>query len=419
MQKNFVTKIYFPANLKRVFAAIFLISFLFDCNAQVSGNADLYQFQNDVDARWSSPENPNGQKGQGGKVNDGAKGRPYITMHPGKSLELLNIKDQGIIRRIWITVSHEWQDPVTLRSLRIDMYWDGESKPAVSVPFGDFFGLGLCKTTVFENVFFANPEGKSFNCFIPMPFRTGARIVITNETENKNIDIYFDVDYTLSKIWDPNNLYFHAFWHRDTATTLGKDFEILPAVTGKGRFLGSNISVNGNPAYESTWFGEGEFKVYKDGDTKWPTLNGTGTEDFVGSGWGQKKFIQRSTGSTVADTSLKQWGFYRYHVLDPIFFSQDCRVSIQQLGGAWMPKAQEFQKSGVPMIPVTIEDSAEFRLIYNKENPVKLDTIVREHGWTNFYRSDDVAAVAYFYLDKPVNTLPKLQSVQLRTVKMR
>ncbi len=404
----------------RKYSSPLLVFLLSCCAVHVSAqyNSPLYHFQKGADARWSSPENPNGARGNGGKENNGAKGRPYLTMHPGNVLELLNIKGQGLIQRIWITITHERQDPETLRSLVMNMYWDGERKPAVAVPFGDFFGVGLGRKATMENVFFANPEGKSFNCFIPMPFKQGAKVTITN-SYSKDVDIYYDVDYTLTDTWDPNALYFHAYWHRDTATELSKDFEILPKITGKGRYLGANIGVNGNQGYESTWFGEGEFKLYKDGDDRWPTLNGTGTEDFIGAAWGQKEFIQQYTGCTVADMEKKQWAFYRYHIPDPIFFNYDCRVTIQQLGGSWMPQAQRFQENGVPMIPVTTGDDAEFRHVYNHDHPLKLDTTQKENGWTNFYRSDDVSAVSYFYLDKPVDNLPALQPLSVRTYGLR
>ena len=377
----------------------------------------LFRFQAGRESRWSSPENPNGEKGAGGKTNSGAKGRAYLRIDPGRSLQLLNIKDQGIIDRIWITISE--RNPSILRSLKIDMYWDGESKPAVSAPFGDFFGIGLGRTTSFENKFFASPEGRSFNCFIPMPFRSGARIEIVNESEKQGVEMYYDVDYSLTDNWNTNNLYFHGFWHRDTATALTEDFEILPPVTGKGRFLGTNVGVNANPWYNDSWWGEGEVKIYMDGDKNLPTLNGTGTEDYIGTGWGQQKFIQKYTGCTVADPELKQWAFYRYHVIDPIYFQTACKVTIQQIGGTWMAGAQRIQESGVPFIPVTTEDGPVLLSVYNKNKPFKLDSTRYKKGWANFYRSDDLSAMAYFYLDKPTNNLPPLQSLAFRILNLK
>ena len=134
----------------------------------------------------------------------------------------------------------------------------------MSVPFGDFFGVGLGRTTPFENALFANAEGRSFNCFIPMPFLKGAKITLTNESAKTLKLVFFDVDYNLVKGFDETPLYFHAKWNRDTTTALAQDYEILPAIQGKGRFIGASIGVNANPDYGKSWFGEGEVKVYLD-----------------------------------------------------------------------------------------------------------------------------------------------------------
>ena len=370
----------------------------------------------DWQTRWSSPENRNGVINNGGRENNRAKGHPYDSVPAGKSLELLNIRETGLINRIWITIDD--RSPEMLRSLRIDMYWDDEKKPAVSVPFGDFFSVGLGRTTPFQNIFFANPEGRSFNCFIPMPFKKGAKILVTNESGKAIRKIFFDVDYSLMKEWNPGFLYFHAFWHRDTTTIPGKDFDLLPAITGEGRFLGVNIGVNANPLYGKSWFGEGEVKMYLDEDADYPTLNGTGTEDYIGSAWGQGKFINTYTGCTVADDSLLQWAFYRFHVPDPVYFRKACRVSLQQMGGDMTANVERYQKNNGPLIPVTI-DTGSMILYYQDKKTIQLDSALHPRGWTNFYRSDDVSATAYFYLDKPADELPALQNVNIRTYDLR
>lgn len=378
----------------------------------------LFVFNDNLETRWSSPENLNGEKGRGGRANNGAKGHPCDSIAAGQSYTLLNIQGQGIINRIWITISD--RSPEMLRSLKLEMFWDNEAGPGVSAPFGDFFGVGLGKTIPFENALFANAEGRSFNCFIPMPFRKGAKIVVTNESTKRLFSIFFDVDYSLTRQWNKDNLYFHAYWHRDTATQLANDFEILPKINGKGRFLGSNIGVNANPRYKNSWFGEGEVKMYIDGDQELPTLVGTGTEDYIGTAWGQAKFINNFTGCTVANDSSKEWAFYRYHIPDPVYFRENIRATIQQIGGGGITSVAGFQKEEAPLIPVTITSvGGDLYTLYNKESITKLDTVTRIKGWSNFYRSDDVSAMAYFYLDKPSSNLAPIQPVALRTVHLR
>ena len=395
----------------------FTLCFLAGCNHKsvFIKEPAIYRFA-ELKPRWSSPENFNGRVGNGGKENNGAKGHPFDSIPAGKSLELLHIQEAGIIQRIWITIDN--RSPEMLRSLRIDMYWDDNSKPAVSVPFGDFFGVGLGRTATFQNVFFANPEGRSFNCFIPMPFKKGARISVTNESSKSIAKIFYDVDYNLVKSWDEDILYFHAYWHRDTATVLGKDFDLLPEIKGRGRFLGVNIGVSENPVYGKSWFGEGEVKMYLDGDTDFPTLNGTGTEDYIGSAWGQGKFTNPYMGCTIGGDSLAQWSFYRYHVPDPIYFSEACRVTIQQLGGNLTANVEKSQKNGASLIPVAIDTGTMF-LLYQNFKKIEIDTMVHPKGWVNFYRSDDVSATSYFYLDRPSSELPVIQNVFMRTCNLR
>jgi hypothetical protein len=127
-------------------------------------------------------------------------------------------------------------------------------------------------------------------------------------------------------------LYFHASWRRESPTKVGRDFEILPRVEGKGRFLGANVGVLADPK-NLGWWGEGEVKMYLDGDTEYPTLIGTGTEDYIGTGWGQKPFAGRYQGCYVSDDEAHIYSFYRYHVPDPVYFEKSARVTIQQIGG--------------------------------------------------------------------------------------
>ena len=226
--------------------------------SSISQSQDLFRMS-DEQTRWISPENPTGAKGSAGKTNQGAKGDAFVVVAPGQTFALGEIKGSGIIRRIWMSGTIP-RNAEQRRLIKLQMFWDGESKPAVDCPIGDFFGVGLGKIASFESALFANPEGRSFVSTVPMPFRKGARIQIVNEASSFAL-IWYDINYSELKKLDSNALYFHASWRREPQTTIGKDFEILPRITGKGRFLGTNIGVIGNPSYNGTWFGEGEVKV--------------------------------------------------------------------------------------------------------------------------------------------------------------
>lgn len=380
---------------------------------------NIFTYSENAETRWSSPENPGAEKGKGASANYGAKGHPYDSINGGESLVLLNVQGQGIVNRIWITIND--RSPEMLRSLKLEMYWDNETKPAVTVPLGDFFSVGLGRMAKFENAMFASPEGRSFLCHIPMPFRKGAKIVVTNESGNKLTHFFFDVNFQYLKNWDEQFMYFHAYWHRDTATTVGQDFELLPQVQGKGRFLGVNVGVNANPAYNNTWWGEGEVKMFLDGDKDLPTLAGTGTEDYIGTAWSQGWFANQYSGCLVDDWPNKQWSFYRFHIPDPVFFAQDCRITLQQIGGDFKKNVLPIQQEGkAKIIPVSIGSShAKMNLLFSRDSVVSLADPSVQDAWTNFYRSDDLSATAYFYLTTPANNLPPLQPAGIRTTQLR
>ena len=377
-----------------------------------SYSQEIYNMPVSTQTGWSSFENKGGVKGQGGKENKGAKGHPMEMLNPKESKVLLNIQGAGVIQRIWLTLNH--RSPHILRSIRFDMYWDGSTKPAVSVPLSDFFGIGLGRTTAFQNAFFSNPEGRSFNCYIPMPFRKGARIIITNESDSTET-LFYDINFVRVKEHPGNVLYFHAFWNRNNLTRLGEDFEILPKINGKGRFLGCNLGIIADSVYGKSWWGEGEVKMYVDGDTKLPTLIGTGTEDYIGTAWGQGAFSHQYQGCPIADEPNRQWTFYRYHIPDPVYFATDIRVVIQQMGGDMTASVKKIAEGGAKLIPVTVATQNDLLKLLEMNPVPKISDQNFPEGWTNFYRLDNYSATAYFYLDKPVNSLPALAIVGDRT----
>ena len=367
------------------------------CAVAAFGQESLYRMPDGVESRWASPENPKGERASGGKENAGRKGRPMVQLKAGEPLVLAEVAGtSGTVRRIWVTISD--RSPQMLRGLRIDMFWDGAKTPAVSAPFGDFFGVGLGRTASFESALFANPEGRSFNCYVPMPFRTGMKIVITNESGRDLPMLFYDVDYTVGDKHGADMLYFHAHWRRESPTTMQKDYEILPHVDGRGRYLGANLGVISNQKrYFKAWWGEGEVKVYLDGDQQLPTLNGTGTEDYIGTGWGQGSYAQRYQGCLVADQEHMRYCFYRYHVPDPVYFRKDARVTIQQIGYLGPDEMGSIYLLKQPLY---------------KAGPGRVETNGLTEGL--FEREDDWSSTAYFYLDRAEDGLPPLAAVEKR-----
>lgn len=373
--------------------------------------SSLYEMpQSHVETRWYTFENVKGEKGAAGKADFGRKGAPCTIIRPGDTLVLADIQSSGTIRRIWSAGS--LMEPDQLRGLKLEMYWDGAKTPAVQAPYGDFFMHSLGHMATFENALFSSPEGRSFNCIIPMPFKKSAKIQIKNESQ-KDAWIYYEIDTTLGDKHGDNMLYFHSYWRRENYTKLRQDMTILPKIEGKGKFIGSNIGVRLHPSLRKFWWGEGEVKVYLDGDKEFPTLCGTGTEDYIGSGYGQHLFSNTYQGNQLLIQSSEEpkipiaYGFYRLHMPDPVYFHKDIRVTIQAIGGPSRkqllqamnedPSFTEFMKVG---------DGTQFytREILERDKP--LDKLTE--------RIDDYCATAYWYMDKPESNLPPIAAFSER-----
>ena len=359
----------------------------------------LYSLPDRIETRWASPENPSGARGAGGEANAGRKGAPFVAVPAGGRVVLAEATGtSGIVRRIWMTLSD--RTPAMLRGIRLEMFWDGSATPAVSAPLGDFFGHALGEMRPFQSALFSSPEGRSLVTVIPMPFRSGMRIVLTNESSTALEQLFYDVDYTVGDTVGADALYFHAVFRRERPTTLQRDYEILPHVSGRGRYLGATLGVIADTArYGKSWWGEGEVKVYLDGDRARPTLNGTGTEDYIGTAYGQGAYAHGYQGCPLADDDRYHYGFYRLHVPDAIYFRNEARVTIQQIGyygtgemGPLMTRGQPVMRAGAGPVPMDL---------------TKPDQL--------FERQDDWSSVAYFYLDRPENGLPALAPVTERT----
>lgn len=384
---------------------ILCLLWIFQSQAQ-----SLYEMPVNPQSRLSSFENPNGIKGSGGKTNKTAKGNAFEFMEPGETKNLLDIKGEGTIQRIWLTIDHS---NLKLRSLRLQFFWDGSAKPAVDVPLGDFFVYNLGKQVAFESALFSSGEGRSYNCYIPMPFKKAAKVVLINEGKER-VKLYYDIDFLFHKL-PTNALYFHAYWNRQWSGKLGDDYNLLPKIQGRGRFLGVSVGLNTDTSYSRSWWGEGEVKMYIDGDSKYPTINGTGAEDYIGSAWGLGKFINQYQGCTIATDSTGQFNFYRWHIPDAVYFNNDIKVDIQQIGGWMKEEMKKLYQRGVNFKAVTIDGPGGFVRLLDMDNPPKLTDTNFPDGWVNFYRIDDYSSVSYFYLDKPSNSLPALPSIDIRT----
>ena len=355
----------------------------------------LFEVPESIQTHWISFENLQGLKGEGGQANQGRKGAPSRIVKSGETVNLAKIQGPGVIRRIWCTVRRE---PEILRGLVLRIYWENQEQPSVEAPLQDFFGIPFGRQVPFESALFSNPEGRSFNCFIPMPFQKQARITIENQSPRET-DLFFDVNFTLGDKLPAVLSYFHAQYRRENPTTPKKDFQILPLVKGKGRFLGFNVGVRAIGDYrEPVWFGEGELKIYLDGDTRFPTLVGTGTEDLLGSAWGLGKFNHLYQGCLLSEKEDGVWGFYRYHLPDPIYFNREIRVDLQQISGLM---TADYVKQMKP------ENYPELVDTHERFDPKKDAT---SNQWANFESPQDVCATAYWYQTLPSLRLQPLES---------
>lgn len=386
--------------------------------------ADLHVMpKTEIRTRWFTYENRYGEKGAGGKAKYGRKGAPATWIMPagpvdpdaswlnlpshmlqkGNHFEALAVDGPGTIRRIWITTDP--RSPEVLRAVKIEMFWDDAEEPAVQAPLSDFFCHSLGQMVTFQNACFSSPEGRSFNCCITMPFKKNARIVVTNESDQL-LTFFYDIACTLGDNHGDDMLYFHAHWRRENMTRIRQDMTILPKVEGKGRFLGSNLGIRLKPTCKHMWWGEGEVKVYLDGDKELPTLVGTGTEDYAGSAWGLGTFFNTCQGTQYMSKEKGAWGFYRFHIPDPLYFQEEIRVTIQVMAGSKysdMLKAMDqdpnlkFMKAGKGDEYYTREEL--------QASPDRAKAVESQ---------SDYCATAYWYMDKPENGLPPLAGVAER-----
>lgn len=266
--------------------------------------------------------------GVGWKVN------PYVFIGPGETFTMADIKTSGVIQHIWMTPTGDWSETV------FRIYWDGEKNPSVESPVGAFFGMAWNKYSHLNSLAMAVNPGSAFNSYWPMPFRKECKITMQNLT-SKPMVLYYQIDYAETAV-DKDEAYFHAEYRRSNATK-GSIHTILDGVKGKGQYVGTYLAVQTN---NDGWWGEGEIKFYMDGDKDFPTINGTGLEDyFCGSYDFENQVTHQYQEFSGAYSGLHQvikpdglyqsqqrFGMYRWHIMDPIRFDNDLKVTIQDLG---------------------------------------------------------------------------------------
>jgi hypothetical protein len=308
--------------------------------------------------RSISPENFTGEKGKGGMSTDGpaanaARGlgqgwkvSPYVIIPPGETFELANIEGQGAIQQIWMTLARgKWRYTI-LRA-----YWDDQEQPSIECPTGDFFCNGWEEFAQVTSLAVCVNPGRAFNCYWEMPFRKRARFTIQNLADEA-IVVYYQINYTLTDVPE-DCAYFHAQFRRVNPLPYKQVYTIADGLKGQGHFAGCYMAWGVN---NTGWWGEGEIKFYLDGDTDFPTICGTGTEDyFCGAYNFDPGVIKRMTGDRDAVSKYQEFttpyagmpqvirpdgvyasqtrfGLYRFHVMDPVRFESDLRVTIQALG---------------------------------------------------------------------------------------
>jgi hypothetical protein len=286
-----------------------------------------YQLDTGLVSRSISFENPSGAPGEGGKAASplgvGRKGLPCKEVKPGQTVQLCDVAGPGTIRHIWLTTNHH---PAALRGLVLRAWWEGQEHPSIECPVGDFFGMAHGKVVAYCSAVHSVGADAGMNLWLPMPFSKRVKFAFSNETD-KPVPLFYQITYTLGDKHAEDVGRLHVAFRRENPTTLKKDFELLPLRKQKGRYVGAVIGVRN--LHPDQWWGEGEIKVYMDGDRDFPTICGTGSEDYVGLSWGVRPTPFLYNGCSLAQNNFVS--MYRWHLADPIAWQRQCRITIQQI----------------------------------------------------------------------------------------
>ena len=258
------------------------------------------------------------------------------SIEPGKTLVLAELQGPGIITHMWFTVGSA--DPFYGRTLVLRIYWDGAEKPSVETPLGDFFGLGHGATVSYRSIpVTVESWGRSLNCFWRMPFRKSAKITVTNESTSYRTDsLYYHINWQKHETLPEDTLYFHARYRQAMPAQPG-DYVILET-TGKGNYVGTVYSAQ---MVELGWFGEGDDRFYVDGE-EYPSLRGTGTEEYFGDAWGFRQFCAPFFGVPLWEGYFPgdRVSAYRWHLMNPVAFTKSLKVSIEHRGSLFTDEGQ-------------------------------------------------------------------------------
>jgi hypothetical protein len=337
-------------------------------NGVESGLGNLYRLS-PAKTRSISPENFNGARGGGGKATSGTgsgpardlgvgwKISPSVKIAAGQTFTVAEIDGSGSIQHIWMTPTGNWRYSI------LRFYWDDETTPSVEVPVGDFFGMGWGQYAPLQSLAVCVNPGSAFNCYWPMPFRKKCRITMEN-IDAHDMVLYYQVDYILTEI-PSDAAYFHAQFRRVNPLPYKQNYVLVDSIYGKGQYVGTYMAMG---VHNNGWWGEGEIKFYMDGDTDYPTICGTGTEDYFcgsydfdtktssvkaggGSGSSHETHYTEFTSpySGLAQvirgdghySIAQRFGLYRWHITDPVRFEKSLKVTIQDLGwrndGRYLP----------------------------------------------------------------------------------
>jgi hypothetical protein len=340
--------------------------------------------------RSISAENPTGAKGQGGMaipnpsdpdlphsaaavdLGQGWKVRPFLKPRAGETVTLMDVDGPGVIQHIWMVAGFEGKGGAVGhgRACVLRFYWDDEQTPSVEVPLTDFFAVGHDQFARVNSLAVIVNPASALNCYWPMPFRRHARVTFTNEWMEDLSGLAFQITYAETEVPEQSG-YLHAQWRRSITDRAHPEYVILDGVHGHGRYVGTFLAWT---QLSDGWFGEGEIKFFIDGDKQFPTICGTGTEDYFCGSYGFPEVYSTAyVGNTLdhrGQDGPPKWSLYRWHIMDPVCFEEDLRVTIQALG--WWPN-HRFQ----PL-------------------------------------ADDIASVAYWYQQEPHAGFPRLPALAQR-----